>query len=154
MDGVTIGDPASFQQATLARLEPGGRIPSPAETAVLRRDGDVLGFGSMGNGMHPKPLQGLLDFARHGMTIDEAVNAPDFFFPLWHGEAGGWVLRVPEVRFPLRVFEESGIRYLEIPAQDAVAGGEGNWVGVSRDPLTGELRAASHPRSNSAAFAY
>ena len=33
-------------------------------------------------------------------------------------------------------------------------GGEGIWVAISRDPQTGELRAASHNRNNSAAVAY
>ena len=31
---------------------------------------------------------------------------------------------------------------------------KGVWVAISRDPVTGELRAASHNRNNSAAVAY
>ena len=157
VDGVTISDPASFQQAAVARVGPGGRLPSPSESGILTQDGKVvLGFGSMGPGMHHKPFQVLLNITRHGMTIDEAVRAPDFFFPLWDEEAGGWVVRVEEGQFPHRVLEESGLRYLEVPSEDLTVGGggEGKWAGVSRDPETGELRAASHPRSNSAAFAY
>ena len=154
VDGVTISDAASFQQGAIARTGPGARLGSPSETGVLTRDGEVvLGFGSMGGGMHHKPFQGLLNVVHHGMTIDEAVRAPEFFFPLWDEEAGGWILRVPEGHFPHQVLEESGLRYLEIPA-DQHAGGQGMWVGVSRDPETGELRAASYPRLNSAAVAY
>lgn len=155
VDGITIGDTGSFSQAVIARTQPGDRLPGPAQVGVLTEDGEVvLGFGSMGSGMHHRTFQGLLTFARFGMSIDEAVGAPDFFNSARDPETGELVIRVPEGRFPREVLEATGYRYQEIAAADARPHGEGVWVGISRDPQSGTLRAASHTRSNSAAVAY
>lgn len=155
VDGISIGDTGSFSQSVIARTRPGNRLPGPAQVGVLTRQGEVvLGFGSMGSGMHHRPFQGLLDFARFGMSIDEAVGAPDFFASAMDPETGELVIRVPEGRFPREVLEAAGYPYQEIAAADARPNGEGVWVGISRDPQSGTLRAASHTRSNSAAVAY
>ena len=53
-----------------------------------------------------------------------------------------------------RVLEEMGYAYVEVDPGSARLRGEGIWVAISRDPQTGELRAASHNRNNSAAVAY
>jgi gamma-glutamyltranspeptidase / glutathione hydrolase len=45
-----------------------------------------------------------------------------------------------------------GVQEIHLP--EVQARGEGVWVAVSRDPETGQLTAASHARSNSAAVAY
>jgi len=155
VDGVSIGDPASFQQAQIAAAGPGKRLPDPTETGLLLRDGKpVLAFASMGAGLHQRTFQGLLNVAVHGMTVDQAIDAPDFFLPTLDPRAGGYVLAVPEGRFPKSVLDGTGIKYLEVGGEGARFGGEGVWVAISRDPKTGELRAASHNRSNSAALAY
>lgn len=155
VDGITVGDPASFQQDAIARTQPGDRLPGPAQVGILTRDGEVvLGFGSMGNGMHHRPFQGLLNFTRFGMPIDEAINAPDFFNSAPDSATGQLVIRVPEGRFAREVLEATGYRYREIAPADAQPNGAGVWVGLSRDPETGELIAASNNRSNSAAVAY
>ena len=46
-----------------------------------------------------------------------------------------------------------GYAYEEFDSGRVRFGGEGIWVAISRDPKTGELRAASHNRNNSAAVA-
>src|SRR5262245_22256908 len=35
VDGISIGDPASFQQAQIAKIAPGSRLPAPTETGIL-----------------------------------------------------------------------------------------------------------------------
>src|SRR5688572_362997 len=53
IDGISIGDPGSFQQAAIGRTTPGGRLSSPTETGILFKDGaPLLGFASMGSGLH------------------------------------------------------------------------------------------------------
>jgi gamma-glutamyltranspeptidase/glutathione hydrolase len=52
------------------------------------------------------------------------------------------------------VLEATGYAYEELFPERARFGGEGIWVAITRDPATGELRAASHNRNNSAAVAY
>ncbi len=155
VDGITIGDPASFQQAVVAATGPGNRVPDPTETGILLRDGKpVLAFASMGSGLHQRTFQGLLNYTRYGMTVDQAIDAPDFFLPTMRPAQGGYVLAVPAGRFPKAVLDGSGLPYLEVDGDGARFGGEGVWVAISRDPATGALRAASHNRSNSAAVAY
>ena len=58
VDGVTIGDPASFQQAQIARAGPGKRLESPTETGILFRDGKpVIGFARWGPGSTIAPCR-------------------------------------------------------------------------------------------------
>lgn len=153
IDGISIGDPASFQQAQIARTRPGTRLVSPTETGILFKDGaPVLGFASMGNGLHHRTFQGLLNVVHFGMTVDQAINAPDFLMPS-SDATGRLTLRVPKDKFPAAVLKGTGYAYEEIPADNMRFGGEGLWVAISRDPKTGQLRAASHNRNNSAAVA-
>mgnify|MGYP001171404230 CR=1 FL=1 len=155
IDGVTIGDPASFQQAQVALTEPGGRLPAPTETGMLFRDGQpVLGFASMGSGLHHRTFQGLLNVMEYGMTVDEAINSPDFFSPTIDPSTFQVTANVVAGRFPASVLEAMGYAYVEVDPTQARLLGEGVWVAISRDPVTGELRAASHNRNNSAAVAY
>jgi gamma-glutamyltranspeptidase/glutathione hydrolase len=155
VDGVSVGDPASFQQAQIAQVKPGGRLPSPTETGILFKDGKpILGFASMGSGLHQRTFQCLLNVTRFGMTVDQAINAPDFFLSSTDLKTFKLTAQVPRGRFPKAVLDEMGYAYRENDASTARFGGEGLWVGISRDPKTGELRAASHNRNNSAALAW
>ncbi len=155
VDGISIGDPGSFQQAAIARTGPGKRLPAPTETGILFRDGKpVLGFASMGSGLHHRTLQGLLNFMHFGMTVDQAIDTPDFFMPNMDPATFKATLRVPAGRFPREVLEAAGYAFEEIDPAQARFGGEGLWVGISIDPVTGQLRAASHNRNNSDAVAY
>jgi gamma-glutamyltranspeptidase/glutathione hydrolase len=155
VDGISIGDPGSFQQSAIAAAGPGQRLPDPTETGLLLENGvPVLAFASMGSGLHQRTFQGLANFAVFGMSVDQAIDAPDFFLPTMKPERGGYVLAVPGGRFPAGVLEASGLPYQELNSDEARFGGEGVFVAISRDPKTGVLRAASHNRSNSAALAY
>lgn len=153
VDGVSIGDPASFQQAAVARAGPGNRLPQRTETGIVTQGGvPVLGFASMGSGLHQRTFQALLNVLAHGMTVDEAIDAPDFFFPSF--TARGTRVQVPAGRFPRRVLESTGYAYDEVDMTQLGLGTDGVWVAIHRDPETGELRAASNNRKNGAAIAY
>ncbi|MEE2775702.1 MAG: gamma-glutamyltransferase [Acidobacteriota bacterium] len=153
VDGITIGDPASFQQLQIQHAGPGQRLESPTETGVVFKDGEpVLGFASMGSGLHQRTFQGLLNFIHYGMTVDEAIDTPDFFMPTTDPKTLRAKAVVPRGRFPKAVLEGIGYGFEE--TSDDRFAGEGLWVAISRDPKTGELRAASHNRNNSAAVAW
>ena len=155
VDGVTVGDPASFQQMQIARAGPGERLESPTETGILFQHGKpVLGFASMGSGLHHRTFQGLLNVTQFGMTVDQAIDTPDFFLPNTDPRTFEATVRVPAGKFPRKVLDEMGYAYEEVDTESVRFGGEGLWVAISRDPETGELRAASHNRNNSAAVAY
>ncbi len=153
VDGVSIGDPASFQQAAIARTGPGKRLPSRTETGIVLQGGvPVLGFASMGAGLHERTFQALLNVIGYRMTVDEAIDAPDFFLPKFSPR--GARVQVPAGRFPKPVLESMGYAYDEVDMTQSHIGGDGIWVAISRDPESGELRAASNNRKNGAAVAY
>lgn len=155
IDGISIPDPASFQQALMAQVGAGSRLPAPTETGILFKDGEpVLGFASMGSGLHHRSVQALLNLTMHGMTLREAVDTPDFFGPAVDSTTGDLTLQLPAGKFPREVLEATGLRYREFASENARFSAEGLWVAVSREPTTGQLKAVSHNRNNSAAFAY
>jgi gamma-glutamyltranspeptidase/glutathione hydrolase len=155
IDGISIGDPASFQQAQIAAVKPGGRLPAPTETGVLFKGGKpVLGFASMGSGLHQRTFQCLFNVMKLGMTVEQAINASDFFLPITDIKTGIATVTIPKGRFPEAVLKGMGYAYEEVEPAKARFAGEGLWVAISRDRKTGELRAASPNRNNSAAVAY
>ncbi|MEI6243733.1 MAG: gamma-glutamyltransferase, partial [Acidobacteriota bacterium] len=155
IDGISIGDPGSFQQAAIAKIAPGTRLPAPTETGILFKDGKpVLGFASMGSGLHQRTFQALLNVMHFGMNVDTAINTADFLLPDTDLKTGQLTFRVPKGRFAKPVLDAVGYRYQEVDPTDVRFGGEGLWVAISRDPKTGLLRAASHNRNNSAAVAW
>jgi gamma-glutamyltranspeptidase/glutathione hydrolase len=88
------------------------------------------------------------------MSVDAAINSPDFFLPDTDLKTGALTARVPRGRFPKAVLDATGRAYVEYDSSNVRFGGEGLWVAISRDPKTGALRAASHNRNNSAAVAW
>jgi gamma-glutamyltranspeptidase / glutathione hydrolase len=155
VDGISISDSASFQQAQIARVAPGSRLPAPTETGIVFKDGEpILGFASMGAGLHHRTLQALLNLTLYGKSLREAVDTPDFFGCGMDVGSGEATIQVPRGKFPPEVLKGSGVRFVEIDTEGARFGSEGIWVGISRDPATGLLQAVSHNRNNSAAFAY
>jgi gamma-glutamyltranspeptidase/glutathione hydrolase len=154
IDGISIGDPGSFQQAAIGRTTPGGRLSSPTETGILFKDGvPLMGFASMGSGLHQRTFQALANVMHFGMTVDAAIDAADFLLPETDPKTGQLTFRVPKGRFPKAVLDAVGYQYKEVDPSDVRFGGEGLWVAISRDHKTGMLRAASHNRNNSAAIA-
>lgn len=155
VDGISIGDPASFQQAMVAATGPGHRLPAPTETGILLKDGTpVLGFASMGAGLHQRTFQGLLNYRSFGMTVEQAINTPDFFLPAVDPTTGASTVTVPKGRFDAEVLDGTGLEWNEVSSEESRLGGEGYWVAIERDPATGVLSAGSHNRNNSAAVAY
>jgi gamma-glutamyltranspeptidase/glutathione hydrolase len=155
VDGVSIGDPASFQQPQIAKVGQGKRLPAITETGILFKDGHpVLGFASMGSGLHQRTLQALLNVTEFGMSVREAIDAPDFFLPRTDPKSMQLTVVVPKGRFEHSVLDAMGYGYDEADSEQSRFAGEGIWVGISRDPSTGRLEAASHNRNNSAAVAY
>ncbi len=155
IDGISIADAASFQQEQIAKIEPGSRLPAPTETGILFKDGKpVLGFASMGAGLHQRTFQCLLNYTAFGMSVRDAIDTADFFLPATDPKTFALTVTVPKDRFPKAVLDDMGYAYEEIDMASARFGGEGIWVGISRDPATGQLQAASHNRNNSAAVAY
>lgn len=157
VDGVTISDAAVHQKAIIAGVEPGDRLPSPIEVGLLSRDGEPqVAFATMSVGLHQEGFQSLANIIYHGMTPKQAVDAPSILLPralpAEDGQPPLWVARVMEGAFPQPVLDGAGIAVETVPPEDRRFT-QGLWAGISRDPETGELRAASHYYTNAQALA-
>ena len=157
VDGVTIGDPASFQQMLIAQLTPGERLPGPIEVGILsKHDVPVIPFASMSTGLHQQTVQSLLNIITFDMEMEEAVNAPAQFLPLTdyaNPIDPKYTIRVMQGDFPSQVLKESGLQVSQIPpSQRRYA--QGLWVGIHRDPVSKKLKAVSPPYATGRALAY
>ena len=157
VDGISIGDPASFQQMLLAQIEPGDRLPGPIEVGILSKNGvPIIPFASMSTGLHQQTVQSLLNIILFDMDVEEAVNAPSIFLPLADYSnplSPKYTIRVMEGAFPKKVLEESGLTIQEIPASERRYA-QGLWIGIYRDPVTKKLKAVSPPYATGRALAY
>ena len=87
VDGVSIPDSASFQQAALAELEPGSRLPDPTEPLIMFRNGKPIGaFSSIGGGLHQKTFTVLFNIMNHGASLEEAMAAPSTHLPAFNAD--------------------------------------------------------------------
>ena len=160
VDGISIGDPAVNQKAAVAAAGPGGRVADPIEVGILTRDGrPAVAFASMATGLHQQTFQSLFNTIHFDMNVKEAVDAPAFFLPRPILDASSaeavpkWVVRVMAGEFDDAVLEASGLPVEQLPAEQRRYT-QGLWAGISRDPESGDLMAASHPYTNGRAFAY
>lgn len=157
VDGISIGDPASFQQQQLNQIKPGDRLPSPIEVGIISKNGKpVLPFASMSTGLHQQSVQSILNFMAFDMNVKEAVDAPCIFLPktdLSNPLAPKLYVQLMKGSFPEQVMKESGLPIIELPASDRRYN-QGLWIGIYRDPETGELEACSPPYATGRALAY
>lgn len=157
VDGVSIGDPASFQQVQIAEAGPGKRLPSPIELGILLKNGKpVLPFASMATGLHQQTVQSLLNVMAFGMNVKEAVDAPAIFLPLGdysNPRRPTNTVRVMKGSFPEGVLKSSGLPVFQVPANERRYV-QGLWIGIHRDPTTGLIQAASPPYATGRALAY
>ncbi len=87
VDGVSIPDPAAFQQGLVAQTGPGGRLPDPTEPLVITRDGKPLAaLSSIGAGLHQKTVSVLLNLIDFRMGIKQAVDAPSLHSPKYEAD--------------------------------------------------------------------
>ena len=157
VDGVSIGDPAINQKAIVAAAGPGNRLPDPTEAGLAVKDGKpVLAFSSMAMGLHLETFQSMTNVLGFGMTPKQALDAPSILFPqienLTDLTKTSQTVRVMKGDFPQELLQATGLPYKEIEAKDRRYA-QGLWVGIARDPMTGELNAASHPYTNGQALA-
>jgi len=157
VDGVSIGDPASFQQMQLAQIKPGERLASPIEVGILSKKGTpILPFASMSTGLHQQTVQSLLNIILFDMDIEAAVNAPSIFLPTAdyaNPMSPKYTVRVMDGAFPKKVLEDSGLTIQELPATERRYA-QGLWIGIYKDPITKELKAVSPPYATGSALAY
>ncbi|WP_129793956.1 gamma-glutamyltransferase [Sphingosinicella sp. CPCC 101087] len=154
VDGVSVGDPASYMQSMVAATPPGTQLPNPIEVGLVLKDGrPEIAWSSMGVGLHYQTTQSLLNVIDFGMTVEQAANAPRLLLPISpDGSQRELTLRVIDGEFPSELLDATGVEIKAIsPAEARFA--QGLWVAVQRDPDTGMLSAISPSYTNGQATA-
>ena len=155
VDGISIGDPASYMQIKVAATPRGAQLPNPIELGLILKDGKPeIAWSSMGVGLHYQTTMSLLNVIDHGMTIVEAADAARLLLPLAPGsDVTKPILRVIDGEFPDHVLAETGLDIRRVAPVDARFA-QGLWVAIQRDTETGALTAISPSYTNGQAAAY
>lgn len=155
VDGVSINDAASFQQAAVARVGPGARLPDPTNPMLVLADGKpILGASAMGPALHQKTVQCLLNVLDGDMTLREAIDAPYLMFPRMRPD-GGQSERVVAGAFPpesLGHARKLGLEVVEEPDDSRLT--RGLWIAIVIDPETGHRTPAGPSGTRGYAVAY
>jgi gamma-glutamyltranspeptidase / glutathione hydrolase len=134
VDGISIPDSASFQQAAIAATQPGARLADPTNPGLIVKDGQpYMGFGSIGSGLHIRTLACLLNVLDFGMTPQQAIDSPSlgsFTFD----EASKLTVGVNE--FPTDFLQAVGQLGQEVIEDNPM---RGYWLGIQLDPKTQQL---------------
>ncbi|MBM4116399.1 M28 family peptidase, partial [bacterium] len=148
VDGVSIPDPASFQQDMMARAGAGQRLPNVVNPVIALRDGQpVLAAGAIGNALHECMLQAVVDILDCGLTPRQSMAMPRFWGPWWGGEASEYARQAIEAdAFAPDVV--AGVEALGQPLRAMTAAERRSrvsyWAAIQLDPATG-LRCAAAP---------
>lgn len=155
IDGVSIGDPASYMQSMVAATPRGAQMANPIELGLILKDGEPeIAWSSMGVGLHYQSTMSLLNVIDHGMTIEQAANAPRLLLPIApNADAKTLILRVIDGEYPDEVLEETGLEVKRVVPADARFA-QGLWVAIQRDTRTGDLTAISPSYTNGQAAAF
>jgi gamma-glutamyltranspeptidase / glutathione hydrolase len=135
VDGISIPDSASFQQPGIAAVGPGARLPDPTNPGVVLKDGEpLLGFGSIGSGLHIRTLACLIGVLDFGLTPQEAINAPSLGM---FNFVGAKELTVGTKEFSEEYLQSLRGMGLPVVESDPL---RGYWLGIQIDGATRELR--------------
>jgi len=168
VDGISIGDPAVNQKAVVAATTPGERLPEPIEIGILVKDGEPqLAFASMAMGLHVETLQSLVNVIDFGMSPKAALDMPSILYPRPAAmlcpdnsescpdeeKTPKFVVRVMEGAFDQELLEATGLPIEFVKAEERRYS-QGLWVGIMKDPETGDWVAGSHYHTNGQALGY
>jgi gamma-glutamyltranspeptidase / glutathione hydrolase len=139
VDGVSISDPASFQQKAIANAGPGNRLPDPIIPGFVFKDGKLLmGFSCTGSGILNQTFASLLNVLDFKMSSQEATTTSIFG---WFSDWDKWpypALQIMPNKIPKSVInkaKKAGVNFKE--SWSAI--GE-YWSAIERDPITGKLQ--------------
>jgi gamma-glutamyltranspeptidase / glutathione hydrolase len=152
VDGVPIPDSAAFQQARLATLKPGDRLPHEIiDTIVLSNGQPVLATASIGASLVPESYRVLLGALAQHQDLQTLMAAPPLLAYLDFGGdeaplASRAVSLVQGAYAPAFIdqLKQEKVNVAEVPI--AVAGGlRGTLAAIALDPGTGRRSAVNQP---------
>jgi len=160
VEGISIPDSATFQQAAISRTGPGHRLPETTDPLIVLKDKrPVLASSAIGSALQEVTLQNLINILDLGMDPQTAVDLPNFQGPFVGISANGWSGMQLTKEVLDRGFPASVIKGLKKRGQDVYQGSggwgqSGYWIGIRIDPKTGELSGGASQRLNSLVEGY
>jgi gamma-glutamyltranspeptidase/glutathione hydrolase len=152
VDGIPIPDSAAFQQARLATIKPGERLPHEIiDTIVFAGDKPILATASIGSSLVPESLRVLLGVLGQKQSLETVMAEPPLLSYL-DFSAGPRTLAAIPASIPqgayaadfLARIKAAAVNIQEVPA--ATAGGlRGTLAAVAIDPQTGRRSAVDEP---------
>jgi len=150
VDGISLGDAASYQQRLIHKIGPGARIPDPTSPLIVVRDGKpLLSASCIGGGLHEAMLQAVINVLDFGMDPKKAVETPHFMTPVML-PSEAYKQSIGEGDFPDQVLDAVRAmgQELEIIPLARQSLQPGYWIGIVIDPKTGILRGGVPPKLN------
>jgi gamma-glutamyltranspeptidase/glutathione hydrolase len=158
VDGISIPDSASFQQAQIARIKPGDRLPDTTNPViVLKNDKPYLASSSVGSALHQITISNLVNVLDFGMDLKKSIDTPNFMGPFF-GMSFRERLSVPPLYMELLAegeFDENLVKAVVAKGQaikllpkNETRQQWGYWVAIQIDPKTGKRIGVAPPLLN------
>jgi gamma-glutamyltranspeptidase/glutathione hydrolase len=147
IDGISIPDSATFQQAALSHTKPGERLFNPTTPLIVLKKGKpYLGLSAIGSGIYEETIKCLFNILGFNKNAQEAIDAP-FVAPFFGDavDAPSSALAVPEGVFSDELLEKTkkiGLELKVIPYPQARRR-KGAAAIITVDPSTGIREGAS-----------
>jgi len=150
--GIPVPDSAGFQQARLAYVKPGDRVPHEiVDTIVLKEGVPVLATASIGSSLAAESLRILIGRLAHQQSLSSIMSAPTHLSrfgptPLDVSE-DGFVVLVPEGSYSeafLSAVKAEGVQAVEVPPSQVDAL-RGTVSAISLDDESGKWVAVEQP---------
>ncbi|WP_165191453.1 gamma-glutamyltransferase [Caulobacter soli] len=150
--GVPIPDSAAFQQARLAKMKPGDRLPHEIiDTIAVKNGKPVLATAAIGSSLVPETIRTLVGVLGQERDLNQIMSAPPllstFDLSAKPKAPGSNPVMVPKGRYEeafLAKLRALGLQVTEV--DPAMAQGlRGTLTAVRIDPKTGERTAADVP---------
>jgi gamma-glutamyltranspeptidase/glutathione hydrolase len=150
--GIPIPDSAAFQQARMATMKPGDRLPHEIiDTIVLSGDTPVLATGSIGSSLVPESLRILVGVLGQHQDLATLMAAPPLLANLDFGSVdqppAARPVAVVKGAYPEEFVTQLKALHMNITETSVAtaAGLRGTLAAIAIDPKTGRRMAADQP---------
>jgi gamma-glutamyltranspeptidase/glutathione hydrolase len=140
VDGVSIPDPASFQQRQIASVGAGVRLPDASNPLIVLKSGrPILASAAIGSGLHDVTLQNLISVLDFNMGPKAAVDQPNYHGPSYEMTQWGQAKLELESEmifkgdFPEAVLNGLRARGQPLKLIDVPPFMVGTWIGIGLD---------------------
>jgi gamma-glutamyltranspeptidase/glutathione hydrolase len=157
VDGISIPDSANFQQALIAQVGPGARLPESTNPLIVLKGGQpILASTTVGSALQEATFQNLINILEFGMDPKTSVDQPNTMGP-YYGILSASAPLKPE-------FEKEAFREGDFPQQmlDGVrahgqeievvpmaqTSQQGYWIGIKIDPKIRKLMGGVYTKFN------